>query len=164
MKAEKGMTWEEWLTSDYNKTGETSPTIKTSNLEDVAYSDVIVCDEEYGFFVAPKYELKGKWTLSSTIDMSKLVDIESLEENIMFTSNGSVYSSIRFSQSSSSLRKVSLYYDDLHIGQMAYPQSNSTNVSFMPIDSKYLSFDFGDVAQPVSQLFYEWFITNAVQN
>lgn len=50
--AEKGMTWAEWLVSDYNTTGETAPTIKTADFEDVSYDDVIVAGESYGWFIA----------------------------------------------------------------------------------------------------------------
>lgn len=51
-QAEKDMTWREWLASDYNTTGTTTPTIKTKDFEDVSYDDVIVNGKGYGFVVA----------------------------------------------------------------------------------------------------------------
>lgn len=54
LKAEKGMTWAEWLASDYNTTGKTNPTIKTSTFADVSYDDVIKANESYGFFTATR--------------------------------------------------------------------------------------------------------------
>ena len=51
LKAESGMTWAQWLASEYNTTGEKEPTIKTSDYVDVSYDAKIVAEQEYGFAV-----------------------------------------------------------------------------------------------------------------
>ena len=55
LKAVEGMTWAKWLESEYNTTGETEPTIKTSDYVDVAYESEIIAGKDYGFAVSASY-------------------------------------------------------------------------------------------------------------
>jgi hypothetical protein len=89
MKAEKNMTWTQWLVSDYNTTDYTDAMIKkvitnndgTVSYEDVSYDDVIVEGQNYGFMV---YELSGKWKF---VDADKLDLSTNFSQNINYTIN-----------------------------------------------------------------------------
>ena len=143
LKAEEGMTWAEWLTSEYNTTGQTSPTIKTSDFADVTYSDVIVAGEEYGFII---YEISGIWEFNvNSVPSSEIV--EDINYNIEdFTSYS--FDQIRITSSGIIVR-----FSDGTLRSMLY----DGNWYCSPI------FDFGTTPQPVSKEFYEWFTANAKQ-
>ena len=49
LSAEAGMTWSEWLDSEYNNIGVSQPSIKNSDYEDVEYDEEIIPGSEYGF-------------------------------------------------------------------------------------------------------------------
>ena len=51
LQAEAGMTWREWLASDYNTSGYAEPVIKTSDFEDVSLDETIIPGKNYGFVV-----------------------------------------------------------------------------------------------------------------
>ena len=70
------MTWAEWLVSEYNTTGETTPIIKTSNFEDVSYNDVILNGGCYGFYIE---QVTGSATFDDGVTLS--VSELGLEEN-----------------------------------------------------------------------------------
>ena len=52
LKAEKGMSWSTWLTSDYNTINEPKFTIRDKNGELVALDSAIEAGKEYSFYDA----------------------------------------------------------------------------------------------------------------
>lgn len=82
MKAEEGMTWAEWLTSDYNTFGADTTTVWDSDYNEVALDTEIVAGGSYGFVVvegeppeSTKLEFPFEW---NTADVSGNTTVESL--------------------------------------------------------------------------------------
>ena len=168
LKAEEGMTWREWLASDYNTTGYTEPVIKTSDFEDVSYDDVIVAEESYGFLT---YSLSGTWifiddvVINSTGSMTR----DPLQ-NITFTSNGTTYKQMFAGTDGGSLfigyglSKTDNIFDAMQAGLThVYTYSDGTNNVCEWSDDAYKTINFGSESQTVSQEFYEWFTANATK-
>jgi hypothetical protein len=151
MTAAKGMTWAQWLDSEYNTTGETAPTIKTTDFEDVSYDDVIDENKEYGFII---YKLSGTWQFNEGIvdwkwsSWNQKINFKTTRsgttiecDEIVFVPNAMIY------------RKDGVAQAVPYGVQMEY---------FEWVDYDELSIiDFGSEPQSVSQEFYEWFTTNA---
>ena len=157
LRAEKGMTWAKWLESEYNTTGETTPTIKTSDFADVAYTDVIDETKEYGFIV---YELSGVWTWNEEINYTK--DIEQMVD--FQTTEGLVCNGIRIYKVTDNSPKgyaILIDYHENHDGTLLDWDNKYEDNYWYSEASKYI--DFGDTPQSVSQEFYEWFTANATE-
>ena len=74
MKAEKGMTWNEWLTSEYNTLG-VGTTVWDANYNEVALDSEIVAGKSYGFMVVENSSETFKLPLTwNTVDVSGNVD------------------------------------------------------------------------------------------
>ena len=143
------MTWAEWLASDYNTTGETAPTIKTADFEDVSYDDVIVAGENYGFYQqTSEYTLSGVWTFVDVPDnTTKMV------QELSFTSCGVDFAAIEIGN---------------YEGILYFTNKWETYCSWNAFMDEWEidgcnTVDFGSEPQAVSQEFYEWFIVNATK-
>ena len=152
LKAEKGMTWAKWLASDYNTTGETAPTIKTLDFEDVSYDDVIVAGKNYGFIV---YKLSGTWVFPDYIDTPNPEEMH-ISQAINFTVGDNSFASMVYELSYIDRPIYGWYpyfgYDDYIVSTYGF----TDDIFFEPID-------FGSTPQPVSKEFYEWFTANATR-
>ena len=144
LNAIEGMTWGEWLVSDYNTTGYTEPVIKTSDYENVSYDDVIIAGKDYAIFV---YELSETWLINNSIDTDSL---SNQTFNINFTSNNNSFTSINFDNGMN-------YYDSNNL----YNQNVYSSNGWMFED--YRLIDYGIEPQNASKEFYEWFIANAIK-
>ena len=65
LKAESGMTWGEWLTSEYNTTGENNPTVRLSNYETVNRNSIIEEGKEYSLYEAKVQKQPGLYVSDS---------------------------------------------------------------------------------------------------
>ena len=162
MKAEEGMTWGEWLLSDYNTTGFETPIIKTSDYEPVSYSDVIQAGKDYGFVF---YRLNGIWTWNDEIEFTPATKPQTIyDEDIIFTSsNGEQFKGIRLYSPEGIMTALEYYmYDAPYgdaVGVMEYYRDEQKQWWY----EEYRVMDFGTEYQPVSAEFYEWFTANAHQ-
>ena len=160
LKAEKGMTWAERLVSDYNTTGETNPTIKTANFEDVSNDSVILADKDYGFM---SYTLSGTWQFNDTITSPKDLFVS---ESISFTYEGMINTDIY----------VGMYCEDdrsddwILINYMYIDTALSNQPTYSHEvycdrwhNTNYQTLNFGFEPQEVSKEFYEWFTANATK-
>ena len=152
LKAEKGMTWAEWLASDYNTTGETAPIIKTKDFVDVSYNSTIVAGEEYGFVV---YKLSGMWKLNDSLSLNK-----GISENILFTSSDNEFNAMNIIVVNDSIFMITytLVQPDDDFAEVN-PYASHVGWGY-PI---YKDIDFGSTPQTVSKEFYEWFTANATK-
>lgn len=154
MTAAKGMTWAQWLDSEYNTTGQTNLIIKTADFVDVALTDVIVDGQEYGFVL---YELSGKWCMNEELNIHDYYKDGAFVENIKFTVNG---------------RECTAFDGSWHL----ITGGKTTDLMFYGIDDiepsvymngwfdeSYRYVDFGSEPQAVSKDFYEWFTANATK-
>ena len=157
IRAEKDMTWETWLNSSYNTTGNKTPTIKTSDYVDVAYTDVIDENLDYGFIV---YELDGVWLWNDDADFDTLMNGIGGIVNINFTSNGESFVDI---YSAGIMSAELLYYKNESEYITAYGYLGATQGTAMVCswNTDYQIIDFGSKSQEVSKEFYEWFVANA---
>jgi hypothetical protein len=164
--AEVGMTWREWLTSDYNTTGKTSLSIKDSNFNNISIDSKIDANMQYG--VAPtteQYVLSGKWTFKETLSIDK-----EMIQNINFTATN------EYGQQSS-FDKMIIYTEDyggglssdlVHSIYLSYGERDfwAFQQDFENGDSMDMNWfggrmiDFGTAPQVVSKAFYEWFMEN----
>ena len=162
IRAEKDMTWETWLNSSYNTTGNKTPTIKTSDYVDVAYTDVIDENLDYGFIV---YELDGIWKWNDTI----LIDPEIYDGYEFGTYYIRQY--INFTTFDGSYNLISVDWDsysngDGNISHTIVYQKRETPAIYPAnddvwSDEQYKIIDFGSIPQEVSKRFYEFFTANA---
>jgi hypothetical protein len=159
--AEEGMTWREWLASDYNTTGITNPAIKTADYQDVSYDEVILADGCYGF---AEYALQGTWIFGE-YRPSKAT----LEQEINFVATG-----VAEDENITAFEKIRIsYYEGYHLqkvyvdyvaNDIAYPNYNMHSAdNSLGFEEKWLNrtIDFGLDPQDVSEEFYNWFIANA---
>ena len=153
LKAEKGMTWREWLASEYNTTGETAPIIKTADFEDVSYDDVIDENKEYGFIV---YKLSGTWKFNENIvDWKWKVWSQKIDFKVTRSGTTIECDEIGFSSNAMIYRKDGLLQAAPYGCQMEdFEWNNYDEVSVI---------DFGPEPQAVSKEFYEWFTKNAIK-
>ena len=152
LKAEKDMTWREWINSSYNTIGHTNIIIKTPDYNDVSLDDKIVAGEEYAIIPCV---LDGLWYFNETlipyISTDNNADMSQLIEYVNFKSNGDNYTA--FDTSHHLISTDLLYYgeDTLTVYGDGWDEE----------ETRYV--DFGKTPQMVSPEFYEWFTTNATK-
>lgn len=152
LKAEKDMTWREWIDSAYNTMGYTNLIIKTPDYNDVSLDDKIVAGEEYAII---ECVLDGLWYFNETlipyVSTDNNADMSQLIEHVNFKSNGANYTA--FDTSHHLLSTDLLYY-----GEDTFPVYGD---GWDEEEARYV--DFGKTPQAVSPEFYEWFTSNATK-
>ena len=115
MNAEAGMTWAEWLVSEYNTTGITDPVIRNINYEIVSSDSTIVAGESYSIMeyvpvvIAPGLYESGTNYGTLLKSWDELVDTGSYNDFGKFKSDGTNPSgSLKVESSTKTLAKVSL--------------------------------------------------------
>ncbi len=168
VKAEPGMTWEDWLASPYNTTGLTNPTIKTSDYEDVALTDVIDPNKEYAL-IGLTNAISGVWEFRDTVDFFFEVEPNAaLNEYIPFTINGVEYDAFVF-ECQSQYRPTGMRYVYFIYGMHPGNTGVTTlwqGVSVLNLISEHnqsIIVDFGSTPTAVSPEFYEWVTTYATK-
>lgn len=164
VKAESGMTWEDWLASPYNTTGLSNPTIKTSDYEDVALTDVIDPNKEYAL-IGLTNAVSGVWEISNLVDFVFEVEPNDiLEEYVAITINGTQYDAFMFecrSQYRPTGMRYVYYIHAMHPGNTGcttlWQGVSITNLSTE--HNQTIVVDFGSTPQTVSPEFYEWLHT-----
>lgn len=164
LKAEKGMTWSEWLKSEYNTTGMKNVSIKTSDYIDVSNDSVITTDKEYGFVL---YELSGVWTFNDVIN-EQFPSENDIEFEVKYTAmrDGGVaqeFALMRFCCNAFIYYVIddgSRYSDGSIRGEEIFAYENSP---YGWTAEYYKDINFGTTPQAVSKEFYEWFTANANQ-
>lgn len=165
-KAEVGMTWRQWLTSDYNTTGKTMVEIKDSNFNNVSLDSAIQAGKQYG--IAPeveKYVLSGKWTFNDTL----IIDTE-MTQNINFsfgledsyniaTSNRMILYTEQWGFGDVITDSIYLSYGDKENWAFQQDFENGQSMDMNWFNSARI--DFGTAPQEVSKPFYDWFMANA---
>lgn len=158
MTAVEGMTWEEWLNSEYNTSGYTNPMIKTNDFQDVNHTDVIQPDHSYGFI---EYALSGKWEFNKTLTSPQPNDrgVAWLYQKIDFVwaEYSTDFTWGDFSGSAIDVEYMigdGIYMNYGNPNELVYSQDVWDEFTLRQID-------FGDIPQNVSPEFYEWFVANA---
>ena len=144
-QAEEGMTWNEWLVSDYNTISTDKFTLSNSFFETIDLNSTIDPDGDYCCIMA---SVQGKWKFNEQI----VPPSQNIQETVSFLfSNGATLYAILCSPSG-----------DLVFSAGLFPiRPYKTDSGWINDEDRII--DFGDTIQYVSYEFYEWFSANATR-
>ena len=142
-QAEEGMTWNEWIASDYNTLATNKFTVSNSVFETIDLNSTIDPDGDYCFIMA---SVQGKWQFNEQI----VLPSQEISESVSFLfANGATLYGI-----------ICLPSGDFIFSAGLFPIRPYKTDSGWTGD-EYRTIDFGENIQYVSYEFYEWFSANA---